>query len=254
MTVPWVHACNTRRDCASAWLIGAGRLSAARLPDTSLRITYWEDSANASSSVTWTLRCDPARGTLARPARACARLAAGGPKLFAPLPPNAVCTEIYGGPQKARVVGVVDGKRVWSTFTRHERLPDRPLAAHLALARASGRRHELTASLVTIGGREDRPLRRRRAPPAARDRAGPQRAACASSRSTGTPRRPGLAVGRCAQKSVDFADIDAVIDVARQIRGRRRAHVCGRSSRSCRRSDRRASRTARRSARTRPTA
>ena len=68
--------------------------------------------------MTWTLRCDPARGTLARPARACARLAAGGPKLFAPLPPNAVCTEIYGGPQKARVVGVVDGKRVWSTFTR----------------------------------------------------------------------------------------------------------------------------------------
>ena len=68
--------------------------------------------------MTWTLRCDPARGTLARPARACARLAAGGAKLFAPLPPNAVCTEIYGGPQKARVVGVVDGKRVWSTFTR----------------------------------------------------------------------------------------------------------------------------------------
>jgi hypothetical protein len=29
-----------------------------------------------------------------------------------------VCTEIYGGPQKARVVGVVDGKRVWSPFTR----------------------------------------------------------------------------------------------------------------------------------------
>ncbi len=125
-------------------------------------------------SVTWTLRCDPARGTLARPARACARLAAGGAKLFAPLPQNAVCTEIYGGPQKARVVGVVDGKRVWSTFTRTERLPDRPLAAHLALARASGRRHELTTGLVTIGGREDRPLRRRRAPPAPRDRAGPR--------------------------------------------------------------------------------
>jgi Subtilisin inhibitor-like len=99
-------------------VISAGAALGGTSAGTSLRITYWEDSANASSSVTWTLRCDPARGTLARPARACTRLATGGPKLFTPLPPNAVCTEIYGGPQKARVVGVVDGKRVWSTFTR----------------------------------------------------------------------------------------------------------------------------------------
>jgi hypothetical protein len=103
--------------CVGALLTSAAGL-AGTSADTSLRITYWEDSANASSSVTWTLRCDPARGTLARPARACARLAAGGTKVFAPLPPNAVCTEIYGGPQKARVVGVVDGKHVWSSYTR----------------------------------------------------------------------------------------------------------------------------------------
>ena len=29
-----------------------------------------------------------------------------------------VCTEIYGGPQKARVVGTVAGRRIWATFTR----------------------------------------------------------------------------------------------------------------------------------------
>ena len=103
---------------ASSWLIAVAAASGATSAGTSLRITYWEDSANASSSVTWTLRCDPARGTLARPARACARLAAGGTKPFAPLPKNVFCTEIYGGPQKARVVGVIDGKRVWSTFAR----------------------------------------------------------------------------------------------------------------------------------------
>jgi hypothetical protein len=103
--------------CAGAPFTSAAGF-AGTSADTSLRITYWEDSANASSSVTWTLRCDPARGTLARPARACTRLAAGGPKLFAPLPRDAACIEIYGGPQKARVVGMVDGKRVWSTFTR----------------------------------------------------------------------------------------------------------------------------------------
>ncbi len=41
-------------------------------------------------------------------------------KLFAPLRKDMVCTEIYGGPQRARVVGTVDGKRVWATFTRRD--------------------------------------------------------------------------------------------------------------------------------------
>jgi hypothetical protein len=85
---------------------------------TSLRVTYWKDSAKPAATVTWALRCAPTRGTLPRPARACARLDAGGAELFAPLPKNVVCTEIYGGPQKARVVGTVDDRRVWATFTR----------------------------------------------------------------------------------------------------------------------------------------
>jgi hypothetical protein len=85
---------------------------------TSLRITYWKDSAKPAATVTWTLRCAPARGTLPRPAQACARLSTGGAKRFAPLPKNIVCTEIYGGPQRARVVGTVSGRRVWATFTR----------------------------------------------------------------------------------------------------------------------------------------
>jgi hypothetical protein len=38
--------------------------------------------------------------------------------LFAPLPPNAICTEVYGGPQRARVTGMVDGRPVWATFSR----------------------------------------------------------------------------------------------------------------------------------------
>ena len=87
-------------------------------PGTSLRVTYWEDSANPNASVTWTLRCSPPRGSLPRPAIACRRLASGGSKLFAPLPRDIVCTEIYGGPQKARVVGTVAGKRIWATFRR----------------------------------------------------------------------------------------------------------------------------------------
>ena len=85
---------------------------------TTLRVTYWEDSARPLDRVTWTLRCDPTAGTLPRPGRACARLLAGGAKLFAPLAKNVVCTEIYGGPQKALVVGNVKGKPVRTTFTR----------------------------------------------------------------------------------------------------------------------------------------
>jgi len=92
--------------------------SAKTTATTALRITYWEDSAKPSESVTWTLRCNPARGSLPRPARACSRIAAGGAKLFARLPRNIVCTEIYGGPQRARVVGAVNGRRIWATFAR----------------------------------------------------------------------------------------------------------------------------------------
>ncbi|HJS49981.1 MAG TPA: SSI family serine proteinase inhibitor [Gaiellaceae bacterium] len=84
---------------------------------TSLRVTYWKNGADAKETSTWTLRCPPG-GTLPRPAAACRRLARGGPMLFAPLPKNIVCTEIYGGPHRARIVGTVAGKRIWATFTR----------------------------------------------------------------------------------------------------------------------------------------
>lgn len=99
-------------------LCAAAAGNSATPAPTSLRITYWEDGSSATPDEVWTLRCNPRRGTLPRPGLACRKLAAGGPKLFAPLPPNIACTQIYGGPQKARVVGTVAGKRVWATFTR----------------------------------------------------------------------------------------------------------------------------------------
>jgi hypothetical protein len=88
---------------------------------TALTIIYRADgagSALASQTMRWTLRCNPPRGTLSHPGVACRRLAAGGPKLFAPVPQGAICTEIYGGPQVALVVGVVAGGRIWAKFTR----------------------------------------------------------------------------------------------------------------------------------------
>jgi hypothetical protein len=84
---------------------------------TELRVTYWEDGAGAPDDV-WTLRCRPASGTVAKPVLACRKLAAGGAALFAATPAETVCTEIFGGPQRARVVGLLAGRRVWTTFTR----------------------------------------------------------------------------------------------------------------------------------------
>jgi hypothetical protein len=101
----------------AAAIVAATQAQAATSSGTSIRVTYWKDGADAKATSTFTLRC-PRGGTLPRPAAACRRLARGGPTLFAPLPRDIVCTEIYGGPQKARVIGTVAGDRVWATFTR----------------------------------------------------------------------------------------------------------------------------------------
>jgi hypothetical protein len=34
------------------------------------------------------------------------------------VPPDTACTTIWGGPQVARVIGSVQGTRIWTTFTR----------------------------------------------------------------------------------------------------------------------------------------
>jgi hypothetical protein len=91
--------------------------SAGTAANTTLKVSYWENPARSSTRV-WTLRCAPAGGTLPRPALACRRLDAIGPKPFAPVPRGAVCTQIYGGPQVARVIGMIDGERVWARFSR----------------------------------------------------------------------------------------------------------------------------------------
>ena len=87
-------------------------------PQTTLRVAYWENASGGEPDAVWTLRCTPPRGSLPRLARACARLAPASAALFAPIPRNAICTEIYGGPQRARVTGLIAGRRVWATFAR----------------------------------------------------------------------------------------------------------------------------------------
>lgn len=86
-------------------------------PSANLAIAVWpQGTAHASRS--WTLRCNPAGGTLPRPAAACRQLSAFSTSPFAPVPPTTVCTEIYGAPQVARVRGTFRGRSVSARFTR----------------------------------------------------------------------------------------------------------------------------------------
>ena len=92
--------------------------AAAAGPRTRLTVTVWPQGLGADTpSRTWTLRCEPPGGTHPRPARACRALLRNRTALR-PVPRDAVCTEIWGGPQVARVRGVLRGRRISSWFNR----------------------------------------------------------------------------------------------------------------------------------------
>jgi hypothetical protein len=84
--------------------------------ETELTITYWPDGRDGAAQEA-TLTCDPAGGTHPGPERACAALAANADAL-APVPPDLMCTQIYGGPEEADVTGTLDGEQVQATFSR----------------------------------------------------------------------------------------------------------------------------------------
>ena len=83
---------------------------------TALTIVVWPQGLDEPSE-RWTLRCGPTGGTLPARAAACRRLnSLTNP--FRPVPKDAVCTEIYGGPSVARIVGRHEGGRVWVQVQR----------------------------------------------------------------------------------------------------------------------------------------
>jgi hypothetical protein len=81
---------------------------------TTLTITVWPQGAGGPRRE-WTLNCDPPGGSLPSAGSACERLTLAALK---PLPRDSICTQIYGGPQVARVEGTVDGREVDSRFGR----------------------------------------------------------------------------------------------------------------------------------------
>lgn len=127
-------------------LVGTGAATAAGPPDLHpavppakadyLRITV-ADTGEAGRDATYSLFCHPAGGTHPQPKKACAALDAavaagrvdasaaadrtrqvqlGGP--FAPVPADAVCTMMHGGPATARIAGIWHGKSVDARFDR----------------------------------------------------------------------------------------------------------------------------------------
>ena len=87
--------------------LAAGGISQA---DDDLQIEV--DLGDGRAPVTWTLSClDGAEGSHPQAQAACDHLA-GLERPFAPLPEDVVCSQQYGGPQTARVLGRWDGEPV----------------------------------------------------------------------------------------------------------------------------------------------
>jgi dipeptidyl aminopeptidase/acylaminoacyl peptidase len=103
------------RDCENTWYAGKVPPPTGKI---SLTITLIPNGAKPGvRRRTYTLRCRPAAGTLPQRKTACARLIqVQNP--FAPVPRDQACTQIYGGPQEAIVIGVYGGEPVWARFTR----------------------------------------------------------------------------------------------------------------------------------------
>lgn len=92
--------------------------AAAHAGAIDLRISYRASDSSPARLVT--LRCDPARGTVARPDTACKRLRALGAGAFAPTPRGMLCAQLYGGPMTAVVTGSYYGRSLWTRLTRQD--------------------------------------------------------------------------------------------------------------------------------------
>lgn len=83
-----------------------------------LDITVWS-SGRTGRSVSYTLACPVGTGTLPAAADACEQLSRLEASVFAPDPSGTACTQIYGGPQVARVTGHFNDNSIDANFDRH---------------------------------------------------------------------------------------------------------------------------------------
>jgi len=98
---------------------GCGGGSSSSSASADLRITVWPQGKTGAST-TYTLTCPKGTGTLPEARAACSKLQRVGASAFAPVPPGSACTEIYGGPQTARVRGRLAGKAIGAVFSQSD--------------------------------------------------------------------------------------------------------------------------------------
>lgn len=83
---------------------------------TALELTLDADGPGGEKATTATVDCpDPPRPG---PDELCGKALLLDPEDFEPVPADAACTELYGGPDTLTVTGTVDGEAVDGTFTR----------------------------------------------------------------------------------------------------------------------------------------
>jgi hypothetical protein len=80
--------------------------------ETHLEIEYWPQGVGKESRRS-TLDCP--EGSELKP---CRLMASAGADLFAPVPKDVACNEIYGGPQVAEIRGTLQGRPVNARFDR----------------------------------------------------------------------------------------------------------------------------------------
>ena len=115
---------------------------AAGTPSPRIAMTLRVDVGDGAVK-TFSLRCSPTSGNHPNRWAACKVLLAGGVKVLAPVPAEAMCTQIYGGPQKALVVGTWAGKKVSAKFARTNGCEISKWEAVRALFKVPGMRYTL---------------------------------------------------------------------------------------------------------------
>jgi hypothetical protein len=80
-----------------------------------LKIVY--QASEKSKEITWSLTCRPSGGNHPQPKTACSEIR-DAVKPFARPKSDEICTQIFGGPQRARVTGTWAGKKVNRLFTQ----------------------------------------------------------------------------------------------------------------------------------------
>lgn len=103
--------------CGKESAVGSGGAGDPSPQKAETRLTIRVTSGGDVPAHEWTLTCDPVGGDHPAAKAACAALA-GTADPFKPVPPDAICPQIYGGPQTATIEGVWRGEHVSASYNR----------------------------------------------------------------------------------------------------------------------------------------